>query len=83
MKPFSITFTTEEAAKILRAVRSGAFYAKQFDGTQGDKEKAEQIAAAVELVANKKFEGGYESKEEMNAAALDSFAEECRIHGSN
>jgi hypothetical protein len=85
MKPYTMTFTAEEALKIQRALRSGAFYANLFaaTGTDGDKEKAEQIIAAVELIGNKQFEGGYESDAERNAAALESFAEECRIHGSN
>ncbi len=83
MKAFTITFTTEEASKVLAALRSGAFYAKQFAGTAGDREKVEQITAAVELVGSRRFEGGYESKEEANAAFMEHMMEETRKHGSN
>lgn len=84
MKPYTLTLTAEEVSTIGYALRKGKFYADQFakKGSRGDREIAERIGEALEIL-NRPLEGGFESDEERNAHALASTIAECDRWGSN
>jgi hypothetical protein len=83
MKPYTVTLSASDFATIESALRSGAFYAKEFakKGTSGDREKAERIAVAVELAKQQEIQGGFENEDERNAYGLKKIIAECEQWG--